>query len=366
MRLKEYQGKEIFRKYGINIPKGFVISKLSDLNKKLNTLKSSEYTVKAQILIGKRGKLGAVKFADKNNIKSITSSLLNKNFDGYIAKEFLIEEKFELNEQIYLGLTLSRKTNNYILIYSDKGGADIEEISIKEPKSIKKITFFRPNKKELVKIFSDSKYKKELVKTTQKLFQIMLDYDAILVEINPLIIIKNKIIALDSKIILDDNALFRHPEFIKEKEMQLSRLEREAFHSGISFVQLNGNIAVISNGAGLVMATLDLINYYGGKPANFLDIGAGAGMKEIFEGLKILLEENPKGIFINVFAGMTRCDEIAEGIVKFKRKYNKKIPFVVTMIGTNENKAKKILEKENIEMLDSMESCVKKIINLVK
>lgn len=365
MRLKEFEGKEIFRKYKIKTPKYIIISKLNELNniKKLNC---QDYTVKAQLLIGSRGKIGAIKFADKSNIKAISSALLKKKFKGIKATELLIEEKIKLDRQIYLGITISRETRDYILIYSEKGGIDIEEISQTDPSSIKKITFFKPTSKNLSKIFNDSKNKKELTDVAIKLYKIIFDYDAILAEINPLTISNKKIIALDSKIIIDDNSLFRHPEFIKEKEIQLSKLEREAFHLGISYVPLKGNIAIISNGAGLVMATLDLVKFYGGKPANFLDIGAGAGMKEIYDGLKLLLEEKPKGIFINIFAGMTRCDEIAEGITNFKKQYKIKMPFVVRMIGTNEDEAKRILKNENIEMLDSMELCVKKIINLVK
>src|SRR3989344_6098421 len=304
MRLKEYEGKEIFTKYNINIPKGFVISSLNQLSK-TNNLNSEEFTVKAQILIGKRGKLGGVKFANKINLKKACSTLLNKEIEGIKVKEVLIEEKLFLEKQIYLGITISRKEDSYILIYSDKGGAEIEEISKSDPSSIYKHPFTKIDLNKLPKFFRKSKYK---------------------------------------------NALYRHPEFIKVKEAQLSKLEKEAFHQGISFVQLKGTIAVISNGAGLVMATLDLLDYYGAKPANFLDIGAGAGMKEIFEGLNILLKENPKGILINIFAGMTRCDEIALGIVKFKNKRNTKIPFVVRMIGTNEDEAKSILKKQNIEM----------------
>ena len=214
MRLKEYEGKKIFSKYNISVPRGFLISKLSDLNKNLKKLKLNEYTVKAQLLIGKRGKLGAVKFANKKSIRSVCSSLFEKTFDDLEVKELLIEEKYVLKEQIYLGVTLSRQTDNYVLIYSNKGGADIEEISVTEPNSIKKNSFFKPSVKDLIELFSKSKYKKDLIKISQKLFQIMIDYDAILVEINPLIFVKNKIIALDSKIILDDNALFRHSDFI--------------------------------------------------------------------------------------------------------------------------------------------------------
>ena len=365
MRLKEYEGKEIFTKYNINIPKGFVISSLNQLSKK-NNLNSEEFTVKAQILIGKRGKLGGVKFANKINLKKSCSTLLNKEIEGIKVKEVLIEEKLFLEKQIYLGITISRKEDSYILIYSDKGGAEIEEISKSDPSSIYKHPFTKIDLNKLPKFFNKSKYKNELAKIVYAMYKILLDYDAILVEINPLVLSNKKFIAIDSKIILDDNALYRHPEFIKVKEAQLSKLEKEAFHQGISFVQLKGTIAVISNGAGLVMATLDLLDYYGAKPANFLDIGAGAGMKEIFEGLNILLKENPKGILINIFAGMTRCDEIALGIVKFKNKRNTKIPFVVRMIGTNEDEAKSILKKQNIEMLDSMEQCVRKIVNMVK
>ena len=281
MRLKEYEGKEIFTKYNINIPKGFVISSLNQLSKK-NNLKAEEYTIKAQILIGRRGKLGGVKFSNKLNLKKACSNLLNKEIEGIKVKEVLIEEELYLEKQIYLGITISRKDDSYILIYSDKGGVEIEEISKSDPRSINKYPFTKLDLSKLPKLFNKSKYKKDLAKIVYSMYKILLDYDAILVEINPLVLSNKKLIAIDSKIILDDNALYRHPEFIKVKEAQLSKLEKEEFNKGISFVQLNGTIAVISNGAGLVMATLDLLDYYGAKPANFLDIGAGAGMKKIF------------------------------------------------------------------------------------
>ena len=362
MRLTEFEGKQIFSKYKIKIPKGFLISNPKEIVKNLDFNNFNEYSVKAQILLGKRGKLGAIQFADKSNLSQVAKSLFNKKFEGFDVNKLLIEEKISLDKQFYLGITLSRKDDSYILVFSEQGGADIEEISKSSPESIKKLAILKPQRKDLIRFFPNSKFKDKLIDTAMKLFKIVYDYDAVLVEINPLINIKNHLVALDSKIIIDDNALFRHQDIAKEKEMQLSRIEREAFHLGVSFVQLSGNIAVISNGAGLVMATLDLIDYYGGKPANFLDIGAGAGMKEIFEGLKMLLEEKPKGILINIFAGMTRCDEIANGIIKFRKQYKIKIPFVVRMIGTNEEDAKLMLKKENIEMLDSMEECVKKIV----
>lgn len=365
MRLKEFEGKQIFNKYKISTPKGFIISNLNELQKNIGKYKFDEYSVKAQILIGKRGKLGGVKFTSKNNLRKTCQLLLNKNIAGLKVEELLVEEKHNLDKQFYLAITLSRKDNSYVMIYSEKGGAEIEEIASKDPKAIKKFPFVSPNRNLIRSLFKNNKYKNELTSIALSLAKIIIDYDAILVEINPLIVINNKLIALDSKIILDDNALYRHEELLKVKELQLSKLEKEAFHYGISFVELKGNIAVISNGAGLVMATLDLINYYGGKPANFLDIGAGAGIDEIFRGLNLLIEEKPKGILINVFAGMTKCDEIADGIVKFRKKYKLKIPFVVRMIGTNEEEAKLILKKENINMLDSMEDCVKKIVKSV-
>lgn len=194
----------------------------------------------------------------------------------------------------------------------------------------------------------------------------MIDYDAELVEINPLVLSDDKLTAADSKIIIDDNALFRHPEFLDKKQEELTEIEREANKYGLQYVELDGDIAVIGNGAGLVMATLDVINYFNGRAANFLDIGGGASVEMMEKALEIVLMKNPKGIFINIFGGITRCDDIANGIVNYVKKNKIKILMVIRMIGTNDKEGRAILNKNNIHALDSMEECAKTVVGLVR
>jgi succinyl-CoA synthetase beta subunit len=385
MRLKEYQGKELFNKYNIRIPDGFVISDNDDVDEKIDknigNINRYNLVVKSQLLIGGRGKAGLIKFCNKKNIKKTIKELLNKKVGKESIKELLIEEKLNIKKEFYLSLTLNRTDKNITLIFSKEGGKDIEELSEKYPdKTIKvpinsKLSLNISNKK----ISIENYYNKKLLKNNQsikkldielwnivkKLYQIMIDYDTELVEINPLVLSHNKLIAVDSKIIIDDNALFRHPEFVDKRQEELADIEKKASKYGLEYVELDGNIAVIGNGAGLVMATLDVLDYFNGKPANFLDIGGGASIDKMEKALEIVLMKNPKGVFINIFGGITRCNDIAKGIVNYIKKNRINIPMVIRMIGTNEDEGRAILNKNNIHALDSMEECAKKIVRLV-
>lgn len=345
MKLKEYQGKELFKKYGIPIPKAVLIRKPSE---KIN-LKCKGYVVKAQVLFGHRQKLGLVKFPSKKNLKKTVSELLKK------SKGVLVEEKHRMDKQLYLSLVINRAEKNISLIFSTKGGIDIEEIAKKHPKEVKKFPIDKLNSAKF-------EYKKQLLPIIKKMIKLMKDYDCMLVEINPLIISNKKFIALDSKVILDNNALYRHPEFKKEIK---DPLEKQAFEKNVFFVRINGDISVIGNGAGLVMTTLDMIKKFGGKPDSFLDIGGGASLEQMNSALEICNKLKIKGILVNIFAGITRCDEIAKGLLKFKKKNKIKIPMVVRLIGTNEKIAKKLLEKEKISIFHELEPAITEIIKNV-
>ncbi len=347
MNLTEKQGKRLFKKYDIEIPKQFSIDNIEQ-----------EVVVKAQVLSGKRGKSGGIKFATAETIKAVVNEILRKKINGQRVKEVLIEEKLNIDKELYVAITLDRENKGLILVLSLSGGMDIEEVAEKFPERIIKIPITKINKEEI------QKFEYDILDIVKKMHSLCKEYDATLVEINPLVLCNDKFIAADSKIVLDDNALFRHPEFSKKEEM--TEIEKQASEYGLQYVELDGDIAVIGNGAGLVMATLDVLNYFGGKPANFLDIGGGASIEKMEEALKIVLMKSPKGILINIFGGITKCDDIANGLLEYKKQNNITVPFVVRMIGTNSKKGKEILNQNGIESLDSMEESAKRIMELTK
>lgn len=358
MKLKEYEGKEIFKKYGIPVPEGVVVSSLDGLEERIKQLHSVNLVVKSQILVAGRKKAGGIKFANRNNIKEVASSLLGAEIKGMKVNELLIEEKLEINKEYFLSLVIDRSDKAIYLITSLEGGVDIEELSKTHPEKITKISLI--DEGQIEKALSKLPNGNEFLGLAKKLYRILKDCDAELVEINPLVKSKGRLIAADSKIIVDDNSLFRHPEF--KSKTELTEMEAEAAKYSLNYVELKGDIGVIGNGAGLVMATLDVLDYYGGKAANFLDVGGGASVERMEKALEIVMTKNPKKILINIFGGITRCDEIASGIVSYRKKRGIKIPMVVRMIGTNEREAKEILEKNGIWSMGSMEEAIKKVV----
>ncbi|RME54920.1 ADP-forming succinate--CoA ligase subunit beta [Candidatus Woesearchaeota archaeon] len=335
MKLKEYQGKEIFRKYGINVPEGYVVSKPEEV-------KDDKAVLKAQVLEGSRKKKGLIIVSD--NAKQDVEKLLGK------CSEVLVEEMIQIEKESYLSFTIDRFEKCVKMLYAEEGGIDIEE----NPDKVKKLK---------VENVEDITLQGSLKNVATKLFKIMKDYDAELVEINPLAFTKEGLVAVDSKIIIDDNSLFRHLDLVENK---VCLAEDRASMCGFNYVELDGNIAVIGNGAGLVMSTLDVINYYGGKPADFLDIGGGASSERMEEAMRLVLSRNPKVLLINIFGGITRCDEIAKAIVNYKKNNSINIPIIVRMIGTNQKQAQKLLNENCIVALESMEDCVKAAVEVVK
>ena len=314
MKLTEKQGKEIFKEYGIQVPKQDV---------------EGDVIVKAQVLVGGRGKAGGILKANKENINEIKEKILSMEIKGEKVKDVLVEECIE-GEEHYLSVTIDRSSKDFICVASTKGGIDIESV---DKKDIVKGKF-----EEIEDKICEGK--KKLFK---KMLQIAKDKDATLVEINPLILSNHKLYAADSKIIIDDNAFFR--QNFEKKEG--------------NYVELDGDIGVIGNGAGLVMATLDTLAYFGGKPANFLDVGGGSSSEVVGEGIdKVLKNEKVKKLFINIFAGISRCDEVAKAIVS--KEIN--VPMVVRMVGTNQEKGRKLLEENGIKAFDSMEECAREIV----
>lgn len=357
MKLKEYEGKAIFKKYDISIPKGVVISDINNLKDKLEKLPIN-LVVKAQILVAGRKKAGGIIFVDKKNVKEVASSLLGSKIKGMKVEELLIEEKLDIEKEFYISLIVDRSDKKVYLLISQEGGIDIEDLSKNHPEKILKLS--PVNERHVEEALSKLHGGDKLALIAKILYKIMKDYDAELVEINPLVESKGRLIAADSKIIIDDNSLFRHPELKMKRE--LIKIEAEAAEYGLNYVELEGDIGVIGNGAGLVMATLDVLDYYGGKAANFLDVGGGASIERMEKALEITMTKNPKKIIINIFGGITKCDEIARGIINFRKKKGITIPMAVRMIGTNEGEAKKILEENGIFCMDSMESAIKKVV----
>ncbi|MDP2908231.1 MAG: ADP-forming succinate--CoA ligase subunit beta [Nanoarchaeota archaeon] len=348
MKLKEYQGKEILQNYGIKTPDGFLITS-PDQIKEIK----GRVALKAQVLQGGRGKAGLIQFATKKDAKEKAEQIFQKG-----VKEILVEKRIKAQKEYYLSITIDRLERKPLLMFSQQGGIDIEELAEKSPEKIKKYYIdenFSPKQ-----IAKETRLESELV---EKIYKIFKDYDLELIEINPLAVTRKGTLALDAKIIIDDNALYRQ-KFKKDESM--TKIEKEAQTAGLSYVELEGNIGIIGNGAGLVMSTLDVVNYYGGKVANFLDVSGGASKEMMEKAIELVLAKKPKGIFINIFGGITRCDEIAKGLVEYKKKNKLDIPLVVRMIGTNEKEAKKILKENNIYSMDSMEEGAKKIVELVK
>jgi succinyl-CoA synthetase beta subunit len=296
---------------------------------------------------------------------------------GELPVQYLwIEEKIEAEKELYFGMTIDRVNKTYVMIGSTEGGVDIEEVAEKSPEKVLKflvdpIQGFRLyHARQIAKSMGYSGNKLlSLANIFYSLYRAGLEYDAELIEMNPLVETpEGNFVAVDARIIIDDNAVFRHPEF-EERALsgELSQLEVEAIKSNLAYVKLDGDIGVIGNGAGLVMATLDAIQLYGGKPANFLDVGGGASSEKIAAALRILLlDPNVKAILVNILGGITRCDEVAKGILQAKEKLGVKKPMVIRLVGTNEEEGRRILTEAGIHVLDSMEEAARQIVKMIR
>lgn len=378
MKLYEYQAKKIFEKFGIPIPRGQIADSPEECEKIAKEL-GKPVAVKAQVLVGGRGKAGGIKFAETpEQAVQIASQILGLQIKGMRIKKVLVEEKLEIERELYFGITVDRSARRYVAIVSSMGGVDIEEVAERYSEEIIK-HYIDPllglqgfEARNLAKKIG-LKGRNLLIAADilNKLWKIVEKYDAELVEINPLVKTKdNELIAADARLIIDDNALFRHPEFEKTMKAggkEFNEREMKARKKGLAYVELDGNIGIIGNGAGLVMATLDMVSLYGGRPANFLDVGGGADPKRMETALEIILS-NPqvKVVFINILGGITRCDWMAKGIIEAKEKIKIEVPLVVRMVGTMEEEGRKILQEAGIDVLDSMEEAAKRAVEISK
>ena len=347
MKLFEYQGKEIFKQYGIEVPRGFLVGERNDI-KKIDM--PFPWVMKAQVLVGGRGKAGGVKFArDIEEAEKIFDEFMGMEIRGEKVKKVLVEKKMEGRES-YLSIFLDRSRRKYLMMFSPEGGVDVESMKGK----IKKI-YIDPLAG--LQQYHLRRLDKEARDVARKMYKIFTEKDCELVEINPLLMSGGDAIALDSKIIIDSNALYRHPELPKEN-FGLTPLEREAKEKGISFVQLDGNIGVIANGAGLTMATLDALHEFGGRGGAFLDLGGTDDPEKVKQALEIIVKAKPRVVLINMFGSITKCDTVAKGIIKFMEE-NETPDIVARIKGINEDVAREMLGNYVIAV-DSLREAAKK------
>ncbi|WP_346243273.1 ADP-forming succinate--CoA ligase subunit beta [Shouchella clausii] len=385
MNIHEYQGKEILRSYGVAVPNGKVAFSVDEAVEAAKELGSSVSVVKAQIHAGGRGKAGGVKVAKNlDEVRTYAEEILGKTLvthqtgpAGKEVKRLLIEEGCDIKSEYYIGLVVDRATSSVVLMASEEGGTEIEEVAEKTPEKIfkevidpavglqgfqaRRIAFNINIPKELVG---------QAVKFMMGLYQVFVDKDASIVEINPLVTTGDgKVMALDAKFNFDSNALYRHKDILELRDLEEEDVkEIEASKHDLNYIALDGNIGCMVNGAGLAMATMDIIKHYNGDPANFLDVGGGATAEKVTEAFKLILsDENVKGIFVNIFGGIMKCDIIADGVIAATKEVGLEIPLVVRLEGTNVELGKKMLKESglNITAADSMADGAQKIVSLV-
>tara|TARA_B100000965_G_scaffold207021_1_gene172975 strand:- start:380 stop:1543 length:1164 start_codon:yes stop_codon:yes gene_type:complete len=387
MNIHEHQAKEILKEYGAPISNGVVITSIQDLKKKIQKLKSTEFVLKAQIHAGGRGKAGGVKLVKnisdlENEAKKMMGKVLITHQTGLQGKEvkrLYIEEASNILKELYLSCLIDRDSSKIAFISSTEGGMDIEKVALDSPKKLKtvKVDFKEqgPDEEEISEIISvfnfNNEQKKNVKKIIRALYKIILEKDATLIEINPLIITKdNKIVCLDAKMNFDDNAIFRRPEILKLRDLnEEDPAEIEASKHDLAYIKLDGSIGCMVNGAGLAMATMDIIKLYGEEPANFLDVGGGASKEKVIAAFKLILaDKNVKGILINIFGGIMRCDVLAQGVVEAANQVNLSVPLVVRLAGTNFKEGKEILDKSNLKILSAsdLNDAAKEIVEAIK
>ena len=386
MNIHEYQAKQILKEFGIDVPNGIPIFSLGEIDKKFKELKTKKVVIKAQIHAGGRGKAGGIKIVNNiNELKKEAKNLLERKLvthqtgpQGRIVKRLYLEETCNILKEFYLSCLVDRSSSKIAFISSSEGGVDIEAVAKKNPKKIItiKINFSdqiaESNIEKIIKPFGlKENEKKQAFKLIQSIYKILIQKDASLIEINPLVLTNSgNLLCLDAKVNFDDNALYKHPDIQSLKDFnEEDPIETEAGKHGLSYIKLDGKIGCMVNGAGLAMATMDIIKLYGSEPANFLDVGGGASKEKVAAAFKIILsDKNVKGILINIFGGIMRCDVLAEGVVDAAKKTNLLVPLVVRLAGTNMEKGKEILEKSNLKIISAsnLADAAKKIIEATK
>ena len=387
MNIHEHQAKKILRDFGAPVSNGIVIMSVNEIKEKISSLNGETFVLKAQIHAGGRGKAGGVKIIkDIQELKMAAKEMMGKILvthqtgpQGKEVKRLYVEEASEIEKEFYLSCIIDRESSKIAFISSTQGGMDIEKVAIETPEKIKTIKIDLknegPNDDEIEKIISsfnfNSNQKKDSVSLIKSLYKIIVEKDATLIEINPLIITKTgKIICLDAKMNFDENSIFRRPEILALRDLnEEDPAEIEASKHDLAYIKLNGSIGCMVNGAGLAMATMDIIKLFGKEPANFLDVGGGASKEKVTAAFKLILaDKNVKGILINIFGGIMRCDVLAQGVVEAAKQVNLSVPLVVRLAGTNFKEGKEILEKSNLKILSAsdLNDAAKKIVEAIE
>jgi len=386
MNIHEHQAKIILKNYGAKVPNGIFASDVNDLLEKAKTLETEKYVLKAQIHSGGRGKAGGIKLV--NNLEELekeAKNLIGKILvthqtgpNGRKVQRLYVEEASLINKEFYLSCLVDRESSKIAFISSDQGGMDIEEVAKNNPEKIltTKVEFkdqiSDEDCKQILEIFNlDQEAYEEAQKLIKSIYKMFIEKDASLVEINPLILTKdNKIVCLDAKMKFDDNALFKHPEIIDLRDLnEEEEIEIEASKHDLAYIKLDGKIGCMVNGAGLAMATMDIIKLYGEEPANFLDVGGGASKEKVSAAFKIILsDKNVKGILINIFGGIMRCDVLAKGLVEAAREIKINVPLVIRLAGTNYKEGKKILDNSGLKIISASDlgDAAEKVVKAIK
>tara|TARA_B100001769_G_scaffold270193_1_gene261093 strand:+ start:17 stop:1177 length:1161 start_codon:yes stop_codon:yes gene_type:complete len=386
MNIHEHQAKQLLKKYGASVPKGVFAFTVEELLEKAKELKTEKFVLKAQIHAGGRGKAGGVKILDTiDELESSAKELLGKKLithqtspDGKEVKRLYVEESSNIQKEFYLSCLVDRASSKIAFISSNQGGMDIEEVAISSPEKI--ITTKVELKEEIsdddcesiIKIFDlNGNPKNEAILLIKSIYKMFVSVDASMIEINPLILTnEDKVVCLDAKVNFDDNGLFRHPEITDLRDLNEENPEEiEASKHDLSYIKLDGNIGCMVNGAGLAMATMDIIKLYGEEPANFLDVGGGASKEKVSAALKIILsDKNVKGILINIFGGIMRCDVLAQGVVDAAKQIDINIPIVVRLAGTNFKEGKEILDNSGLKLIsaNNLDDAALKIVGAIK
>ncbi len=374
MKLLEYEAKRVMREYGIPVPRGDVATKASDAEALARDI-GGPVALKAQIAVSGRGKAGGILFADgPDQAEEVAQGLLGSTIKDCLVSNLLVEEQLDITDQYYLSLAVDGSAKSYVVLFSNEGGVDIEQVARESPDKIKRYWteplsgFTQAEAREMLRGFSlDDEATDHLAQILVILYSVVVDKDASLAELNPLVRISSgEFIAADARIIIDDNALFRHPEFEGHSlAEEATPREIEARKQGLAYVDLGGDTGVVTNGAGLAMATVDMVNYFGGSPANFLDIGGGGNVEITKKGLLLVLSKpEAKGVVVNIFGGITRCDLVAQAVVEAVKEADVRKPIAVSLMGTNQDEGQRILAEAGITSYPGMEEAVVGILKM--
>ena len=386
MNIHEHQAKEILKKFGINVPNGIAVFSLEEIDQKFKILKTNKIVLKAQIHAGGRGKAGGIKIVNNiNELKKEAQSLFGKKLvthqtgpQGKEVKRLYLEETCNIEKEFYLSCLVDRSSSKIAFISSAEGGVDIEGVAKNNPEKIITVklnlsaSVHEEDIKKIIQPFGlPEKSKKQAFHLIQSIYKVLIEKDASLIEVNPLILTKGgKLLCLDAKINFDDNAIYRHPDILSLKDVnEEDPIEAEASKHELAYIKLDGKIGCMVNGAGLAMATMDIIKLYGSEPANFLDVGGGASKEKVSAAFKIILsDKNVDGILINIFGGIMRCDVLAQGVVDAAKETNLSVPLVVRLAGTNVELGKEILKKSNLKIIsaNNLADAAKKIVEVTK